>query len=298
MLSIFVDMNRRTSFRFLYLYPIYLLLLCSCSSNRNSIKMKGSDTEVNLAVMLAEKYTEKDSEFSIAISGGGSGLGITSLLNGQADIANSSRPLSDREIQQFKDRNIELKTVVFAEDATAFIVHKDLPIDEIDVQSLAKILDGSVRNWSDFTDLNLPINIYGRQSSSGTHSFIKKKLQIEFSNTAKEMTGNAQIIEGVKADKTGIGYVGAGYVAHDPSVSQGIKILKIVQKEGEDAVSPLNQDAINRGDYFFQRPLYQFILASSWDKVKPFISFERSATGRKLIEEHGYYILEDIKNEI
>jgi len=288
--------------RIVRIFPLLGLLgitfFYSCGNNESSIKMKGSDTEVNLAVNLAEQFTKLDPTFSIAISGGGSGLGITSLMNGQADIANSSRPLSETEVQQFKDKNIDIKTVVFAEDATAFIVHKDLPVDEIDVETLAKILDGSIKNWSELSTASYPINIYGRQSSSGTHSFVKKKLKIEFTNTAKEMTGNAQIIEGVKADKTGIGYVGAGYVGHEPSVSQGIKILKISENKQGEAISPLNQEAINKGIYYFQRPLYQFILAKSWDKVRPFINFERSSAGRSLIENHGYYILEDHKNEI
>ncbi|MVZ64779.1 phosphate ABC transporter substrate-binding protein [Sphingobacterium sp. DK4209] len=275
-----------------------LFFLNSCSNNTNSIKMKGSDTEVNLAVNLAESFTKLDPTFSIAISGGGSGLGITSLMNGQADIANSSRPLSEEEIQQFKEKNIELKTIVFAEDATAFVVHKDLPIDEISVDTLGLILSGQINNWNQIIDVDYPINIYGRQSSSGTHSFIKKKLKIEFANTAKEMTGNAQIIEGVKADKTGIGYVGAGYVAHDPNSNKKVKILKIRADSKAIAYSPLDPEAINNSLYYFQRPLYQFVLAKSWEKVRPFINFERGAHGRKLIEEHGYYTLENQQHEI
>lgn len=262
-------------------------------SNDNSIKMKGSDTEVNLAVNLAEHFTPLDPDFSISISGGGSGLGITSLLNGQADIANSSRPLSDNEIQQFKDKGIELVTVVFAEDATAMIVHKDLPLEEIDAETLSRILSGEIQNWSEVADVDLPVNIYGRQSSSGTHSFVKKKLKIEFSAAAKEMTGNAQIIEGVKADKTGIGYVGAGYVGTDPVAEHGIKVLKIKGPQDSIFHSPLDPHAINNSLYFFQRPLYQFVRASSWDKVKPLIDFEKSDKGRKLIEDHGYYIIEE-----
>ncbi|MBA5791830.1 PstS family phosphate ABC transporter substrate-binding protein [Flavobacterium sp. xlx-214] len=273
------------------LFVVGIFSLFACSKN-SSVKMKGSDTEVNLAVNLAEKYTEINPKFSIAISGGGSGLGITSLLNGQADIANSSRPLSDEEKQQFKDMNIELKTVVFAEDATAFIVHKDLPLTEIDLPTLGKILSGEITNWSEITDSNLPINIYGRQSSSGTHSFVKKKLKIEFSNAAKEMTGNAQILEGVKADKSGIGYVGAGYVGHDPAVNTAFKILKIKETKTSEAYSPIDPNTINNSLYFFQRPLYQFVLADSWEKVKPFIDFEKSAKGKKMIEEHGYYVIE------
>ena len=267
-------------------------ILTSCSKKDNAIKMKGSDTEVNLAINLAEKFTELDDEFSISISGGGSGLGITSLLNGQADIANSSRPLSDDEIQQFKDKNIELKTVIFAEDATAFVVHKDLPLEEIDLETLGKILSGEITNWNEIIDLDLPINIYGRQSSSGTHSFVKKKLKIEFTQAAKEMTGNAQIIEGVKADKSGIGYVGAGYVAHDPNANTKIRIVNIKEKPDSVAYSPIDAETINKSLYFFQRPLYQFVLADSWNKVKPFIDFEESKLGKKMIEEHGYYIIE------
>lgn len=279
----------KNSFCFLL---ILVTTLSSCSRKDNAIKMKGSDTEVNLAINLAEKFTELDDEFSISISGGGSGLGITSLLNGQADIANSSRPLSDDEIQQFKDKNIELKTVIFAEDATAFVVHKDLPLEEIDLETLGKILSGEITNWNQVIDLDLPINIYGRQSSSGTHSFVKKKLKIEFTQAAKEMTGNAQIIEGVKADKSGIGYVGAGYVAHDPNANTKIRIVNIKEKPDSIAYSPIDTETINKSLYFFQRPLYQFVLADSWHKVKPFIDFEESKLGKKMIEEHGYYIIE------
>lgn len=274
------------------------LLLFSCGDQNHSIKMKGSDTEVNLAVNLAEHYTAEDADFSIAISGGGSGIGITSLLNGQADIANSSRPLSDKEIEQFETKNIKVRTVIFAEDATAFVVHKNLPIETIDLETLAKIMKGEITNWNQITTVDLPINIYGRQSSSGTHSFIKKKLKIEFSNAAKEMTGNAQILEGIKTDKSGIGYVGAGYISHESATNPTVKILSIQENATSPAYSPVDAYAINNSLYFFQRPLYQFILEDSWDKVKPFIDFERSEKGKQLIKEHGYYIIERPENEI
>lgn len=286
-------MNKFTTYQKIF-YGLFLsLFLVGCSDSSHSIKMKGSDTEVNLAVNLAEQFTEIDPEFSISISGGGSGLGITSLLNGQADIANSSRPLSDEEIQQFKDKNVEIKTVVFAEDATAFIVHKDLPLTEIDLATLGKVLDGTIKNWNELTTVDMPVNIYGRQSSSGTYSFVKKKLKIEFSPRAKEMTGNAQIIEGVKADKSGIGYVGAGYISDEPENKQGIKLIKIKETAESIAYSPNDAHAINNSLYYFQRPLYQFVVGTSWEKVKPFIDFEKGEMGKKIIRDHGYYIKEN-----
>jgi phosphate transport system substrate-binding protein len=266
--------------------------LLSCSNKQKAVKVKGSDTEVNLAVVLAEHFYKTNRQSSLAISGGGSGLGIASLLNGQADMANSSRPLTDEEKELFKKRGIELQTVVFAEDATAFIVHKNFPVDSIDVHTLATILSGNSKTWQPVTGKPVPVNIYGRQSNSGTHSFVRKKLGIKFSSDAKEMNGNAQIMEGIKADESGIGYVGAGYIMHDSKGVQGVKVLRIIDSAGHAAISPLDSMAITARRYFFQRPLYQFVRTSSWNKVAPFINFERSPAGQQIIRASGYYIID------
>lgn len=279
------------SIRTLLLLPALALTFQSCSNNDHTIKMKGSDTEVNLAVNLAEQFNKTDPSFSIAISGGGSGLGITSLMNGQADIANSSRPLTGKEEQLFRKKNIELKTIVFAEDATAFVVHEDNPIDEIDTRALGKLLNGETEDWKAVSGLDLPVNIYGRQSSSGTYSFVKEKLKINYSPKAKEMTGNAQILESIKIDKSGIGYVGAGYISKKTGDNKGVKVLKIKESTDSAAVSPLDPESIKNSKYFFQRPLYQFIPVTSWKKVKPFIDYETRGAGRQIIENSGYYLI-------
>jgi len=273
-----------------YIFGLSVVFLFSCSNNDKAIKVKGSDTEVNLAVNLAENFYKIDNDFTVAISGGGSGLGIASLLNGQADIANSSRPLNPEEDSMFKAKGIDIKTVIFAEDATAFIVQKDFPLDSIDVPALTEILSGRQKTWKMVTGQDIPVNIYGRQSNSGTHSFVSKKLKIQFSRDAKEMNGNAQILEGVKMDASGIGYVGAGYLIKDGS-QQPIKVLRITETKGTPAVSPLDEQAILAKRYFFQRPLYQFIPATSWQKVAPFIAYEKDTLGQKIIKKSGYYII-------
>lgn len=273
------------------LLPAFVVAAQSCSNDEHTIKMKGSDTEVNLAVNLAEQFNKTDPSFSIAISGGGSGLGITSLMNGQADIANSSRPLTDKEEQLFREKNIRLKTIVFAEDATAFVVHEDNPMEEIDIRTLGKLLNGEIIAWETVSGLDQPVNIYGRQSSSGTYAFVKEKLKINYSPKAKEMTGNAQILESIKIDKSGIGYVGAGYISQKTEGNKGIRVLKIKEHPGSQAVSPLDPESIKNRQYFFQRPLYQFIPVTSWEKVKPFIDYETRGAGREIIENSGYYLI-------
>lgn len=270
-----------------YFYYCSIVLLFSCSQDNKTIKLKGSDTEVNLAVQLAESFHKTNPDIFVSISGGGSGLGIASLLNGTADLANSSRSINAKEIELFSKKGIRINSFVFAQDAIAFVMAQDLPINSINIKELTKILSGDYTNWSSITRKNLPINIYGRQSNSGTHDFVKNKLGIEFSAHAKEMNGNAQILEAIRTDNSGIGYVGAGYVIYGGS--QGLKVLPIYLNKNEKAISPLNAAMIAAGKYYFQRPLFQYYKADSYEKIKPIIDFEKSATGKKIIQSGGYY---------
>jgi phosphate transport system substrate-binding protein len=270
-----------------YCRLVLIVLLISCSTKNGAIKIKGSDTEVNLAVQMAESFHHINTGVFVSISGGGSGLGIASLLNGTADIANSSRSIKQGEIDLFRKRGTQIDSFIFAQDAIAFVVAADLPIDSIGVEDLSRLLNGQYKNWSALTGKNMPVNIYGRQSNSGTHDFVKTKLHIEFTPYAKQMSGNAQILEAIRADHSGIGYVGAGYVSQGSG--KGIKVLPVYVKPNQKAVSPLDSSMIAAGEYFFQRPLFQYYKAGSYDKIKQFISFEKSEEGKKIIHASGYY---------
>lgn len=264
-----------------------MFFLASCASGDPIIKVKGSDTEVNLSVQFAESFHAVNKEAIVSISGGGSGLGIASLINGNADIANSSRRLNDEELHLFQKKNIVLDSFIFAQDAIAFVVAKDLPIDTISTTQLANVLSGAYKDWEPLIHKKLPVNIYGRQSNSGTHSFIKNKLRIEFTPYAKQMNGNAQILESIKADHSGIGYVGAGYVGH--SGENDIKVLFISDGMNPKAISPLDSLSIASNKYFFQRPLFQYFRKTSFPKISGFINFEKSPKGQEIIRDAGYY---------
>lgn len=263
-----------------------LILLSSCNKDDKTIKIKGSDTEVNLAVQMAEEFHAVNNDVFVSVSGGGSGLGIASLLNGTADIANSSRSIKNEEIKIFEQKNTPIDSFIFAQDAIAFVVANSLPIDSINITDLKKILNGTYKNWRILTKINKPINIYGRQSNSGTHEFVKQKLKIDFTPYAKQMNGNAQILEAIKADDSGIGYVGAGYITHG---NKGIKVLLIYDTKNPKAVSPLDAEMIAAGKYYFQRSLFQYYKTASYHKIKPFLDFEKSEIGKKIIQSSGYY---------
>lgn len=269
---------------------IFLLIIVisftACSSSNDIIKVKGSDTEVNLAVVLAEQFHKVNDTVLVSVSGGGSGLGLASLLNGNADIANSSRNIKHSELDLFLNKQIKIDSFVFAQDAIAFVVSNKLPIDSINKENIAKILNGEFINWSSLTDKDIPITIYGRQSNSGTHDYVKNILNIHYSPYAKQMNGNAQIIEAIKTDGSGIGYVSAGYVLNGNA--EGLKILT-VYNGNSNAISPLNSKAIASGKYFFQRPLFQYYRKRDYQKIKPFLDFEKSTVGAMIIKESGYY---------
>jgi len=273
--------------KFYYLL-LLLLLVCSCYTDSETIKVKGSDTEVNLTVLLAEQFHYEPNNLLVSVSGGGSGLGIASLLNGNADIANSSRSIKASELQLFETKKIVIDSFMFAQDAIAFVVSDQMPIDSISTQTIAKLLNGTTKNWSALTTFNKPITIYGRQSNSGSYDFVKSTLGIEFSPHAMQMNGNAQIIEALKVDPSGFGYVSAGYVLNGNAA--GLKILTVYDNNSK-AYSPLDVEAIAMGRYFFQRPLFQYYRKKDYQKIKAFLAFEQSAAGAKIIQQSGYYPL-------
>jgi len=230
---------------------------------------------------------------SIAVTGGGSGTGIAALINGKTDIANSSRPMKEKELELARDRGVDVFYTLFAVDALAIIVNDENPINSLSTAELGDIFRGDKENWSLVGGNDMEISLYGRQNNSGTYVFFRDNfLKSDYSPEAKQMNGNAQIVEGVKADKSAIGYVGLGYVVkEDGSLVKGLKILSVNSEGDSAAVSPLKKENITSGKYPITRPLYQFTNGRPTGKALDFILFELSSEGQQLVSEEGYYPL-------
>lgn len=97
------------------LFLLLLGILLNCEKKSSQLVIKGSDTEVNLMILLAEAYLLQNPDARLSISGGGSGVGIVALLNGRADVANSSRPMNEREREFFRRYGVACDTFIFAE---------------------------------------------------------------------------------------------------------------------------------------------------------------------------------------
>ncbi|MDP2306004.1 MAG: PstS family phosphate ABC transporter substrate-binding protein [Pseudomonadota bacterium] len=252
-----------------------------------TIQVKGSDSEVNLVQRLAEEFMKKNPSASIAVTGGGSGAGIAAIIDGTTTIANSSREMKGAEKIEASRNNVDIKSFVFATDGLAVIVNANNPMDTIDLEKLGGIYRGELATWDAVGAGTGPVSLYGRQSNSGTYDYFKSAaVKGEYATSLKQMNGTAQIVEGVKADPGGIGYVAAGYVAGENG--KGIKVLSVTGAGGAP-VSPLDEAAVLSGAYPLARPLYQFINGAPNGPLREFLAYEASPEGQALVKEMGFY---------
>jgi phosphate transport system substrate-binding protein len=256
----------------------------------SALEVKGSDTLLQLVSNMAEAYSEQDSATRISVTGGGSGTGIASLINGEVGIADSSRSIKDSEVSLAKDQGIDIMEVRVARDMLSVITNEDNTIKQLSKDEIGQIYRGEITNWKDVGGEDNPITLYGRQSTSGTYAFfLEEVVEGEYSPTMRNLEGNQAILEAVRQDKTGIGYVGLGYIV-DESGNQveGIHVLEVSDSPGSQAISPLDKSTMDK--YPISRPLFQY-LANKPNPGTPlydFIKFELSERGQEIVEETGF----------
>ncbi len=262
------------------------------SAQRNMMQIKGSDTLVNLVQILSEEHMAKNPRSPIAVLGGGSGTGIAALINGTCDIANHSRPMKEKEIEMAKERGVVPRTFVIAVDGLSVIVNGNNTVSRLTMDQIGAMFRGEIKNWKEVGGTDSTISLYGRQSNSGTYGFFQEHVlgNQNYSPHMKQMNGNAQIVEGVTADKLGIGYVGVGYVVDaQGNVKKGIKILSVSSDTSSAAFSPLDKAAVDSGDYPIARGLLQSTAGVPTGAVLEFIRFELSPEGQKIVEKEGFF---------
>ncbi|MBF0494655.1 MAG: PstS family phosphate ABC transporter substrate-binding protein, partial [Candidatus Omnitrophica bacterium] len=178
--------------------------------------------------------------------------------------------------------------VVIAIDALSVIAGSKNPVTKLTVDQIGKIYRGEIKNWKDVGGEDMPITIYGRQSNSGTYEFMKDfVMKGEYASGMRQMNGNAQIVEAVKQDSTGIGYVGVGYAKE----AGDINVMKVAVNAGGEYVDPFDSAKVKGGYYPITRPLNQYMSGVTDEKIKDFIKFELSAEGQKIVEDEGFFAI-------
>ena len=278
-----------------------LVLISQMSlAQKKMIQVKGSDTMVNLVQILAEEYMARNPKTPLAVLGGGSGTGVSALINGTCDIANHSREWKQKEVDQAWEKGVKPRFFVIAVDGLSITVNDRNPVEKLTMTELGAIYRGEIKNWKAVGGPDKPVSLYGRQSNSGTYVFMQEHVlgNKNYSLDMKEMNGNAQIIEGILQDENGIGYVGVGYLFDQSgSVRKGLKVLKIAKDANSPAFSPLDKAAVDSGQYPVARPLYQATNGKPGAAVADFIKFETSPEGQKIVEREGFFTIGAVHKE-
>jgi len=278
--------------RLLILTLLIAILSITFCSSQDLIQIKGSDTMINLVQKLSEVYMEQHGGAAIAVTGGGSGVGIASLIADQVGIANSSREMKEKEFKLAEENGVVPSEFAIAIDALSIIVNSGNPVNFLTNDQIGAIFRGEINNWSEVGGPNLEISLYGRQPNSGTYMFFQEFIlgNKDYSAKMKQMNGNAQIVESIKTDKGAIGYVGVGYLHDDKgNVIEGLKVVEVAKDMKSIPVSPLVSDNIKSGLYPIARPLYQYTNGKPTGAVKDFLTFVLSAEGQKVVAEMGFY---------
>ncbi|MGA2617651.1 MAG: phosphate ABC transporter substrate-binding protein [Thermoguttaceae bacterium] len=258
------------------------------------IRVAGSDTMVNIAQAWAERYGKLHPDVSVQVRGGGSGVGIAAMIDGNCDMANASRQMEAKEIEQAKaKRGAEPKETVVGYDALALYVHKDNPLDSISTDELAEIYKagGTIERWSQLGLKEPPggkdeIVRVSRQNSSGTYAYFREVVlnKQDYKLGTLDQSGSKDVVALVARTPSAIGYSGMGYATPE------VKMLKVSKHKGEAGVAPTVENA-KKGTYPITRSLQIYTVGEPTGRVKAYLDWILSAEGQKILLDQGYVSL-------
>jgi phosphate transport system substrate-binding protein len=187
-------------------------------SSTSSIQQKGSDTMLEICQLWSSNF-KTDESIDVSIAGGGSGTGITALINGDVDVAQASRAMKQSEIDQAIANGIHPVEWRVAVDGIAIIVNSGNPIEVLTMEQLRGIYNGTYTNWNQVGGENGPVLLYGRNQASGTYAYFQEVVlkNENYSASMQQFTGSSQVVVQVEDNPGSVGYVGIGYAPHDPA---------------------------------------------------------------------------------
>lgn len=265
-----------------------------------NLSSAGSDTLANLMTLWAEEFKRVYPNVNIQIQAAGSSTAPPALTEGTANFGPMSRKMKSKEIQAFERRyGYKPLAIPVAIDALAVYVHKDNPIKGMSIAEIDAIFsstrkcrhDKMINTWGDIglegSWRNRSIQLYGRNSVSGTYGYFKKKglCKGDFRNNVNEQPGSASVVQSVSASINGIGYSGIGYK------TSGVKALALAKKPGKPYVAATPENAI-KGTYPLSRYLYVYVNKHPNRPLTPlnreFIKMILSKTGQEVVVKDGY----------
>lgn len=257
---------------------IYLLFMAITASSliAGELSLKGSTTVLPIAQKCAEAYMAENPDVKITLSGGGSGNGIKAIIDGTADIGNSSRFIKGKEIKLAQAKDVYPVPFRIALDCIAPVIHPSNKVSNLTMDQLKNIYLGNINNWKDVGGKEGKIVVISRDSSSGTFEVWKKLVMHKKRVIPRALTipSNGAIVQAVAKTPNAIGYVGLGYL------TKNIKAVLV------NNIKPSEENTLN-GSFPITRPMFMF--TNNWPEgeTMSFIAFVLSKKGQALVSEAG-----------
>ncbi len=201
-----------------------------------TVATDGSTSMEKVIGALGEAFMEANSGVNFTYNPTGSGSGITAVSEGRCDIGLSSRALKDSEVES------GLVGTVLAYDGIAVIVNPANTVEDLDIETIAKIYTGEITNWSEVGGADAEIVLVGREAGSGTRSGFEELTEtVDKCKYRQELTSTGDVITAVAQNPDAIGYASLA------SVKDSVKALKVA------GVTP-TEETVKDGTYLIQRP--------------------------------------------
>jgi phosphate transport system substrate-binding protein len=271
----------------------------SASGVSGALTSVGSDTMNNLTTLWGETFRKLYPSVKIQVEGKGSSTAPPALIAGASQLGPMSREMKPTEVDAF-EKKYGYKPTVFrtAYDALAVYVHKDNPLQKLTLDQVDAVYSktrkrggAAVTTWGQLgltgEWASRPVSIYGRNSASGTYGFFKEHVlrNGDYKDTVKEQPGSASVVQGVTADRFGIGYSGIGYR------TSGVRAVPLTEKEGA-ANSDGNYEDVKSGRYPLARFLYIYVNKAPGKPLDPlvreFLKLVVSREGQEIVVKDGY----------
>jgi len=267
------------------------------SGNLSSV---GSDTLANLMTLWAESFKRAYPNVNIQIQAAGSSTAPPALTEATSNFGPMSRKMKSKEIAAFEDRYGYKPTAIpVAIDALAVYVNKDNPVKGMNISDVDAVFsstrkcgaDKSVTKWGDLGMTgnwkNRDIQMYGRNSVSGTYGYFKKKALCkgDYKNNVNEQPGSASVVQSVSTSINGIGYSGIGYK------TSGVRAVPLRKKASGNFIEATPDNAV-AGTYPLSRFLYVYVNKHPNKDLAPldkeFLKMILSKQGQEVVIKDGY----------
>lgn len=265
-----------------------------------NISSVGSDTLANLMTLWTEEFKRLYPNVNIQVQAAGSSTAPPALTEGTSNFGPMSRKMKDKEIEAFESRHGYKPTAIpVAIDALAVYVHKDNPIEGLAIPQVDAIFSATrtcghpaeITTWGNLgltgEWASRPIQLYGRNSVSGTYGYFKEKALCkgDFKNSVNEQPGSASVVQGVTKSINGIGYSGIGYR------TSGVRAVPLAKKPGGEFIKATAATAVS-GKFPLSRFLYIYVNKHPNQPLPPlereFIRMVMSKTGQGVVLKDGY----------